>query len=114
MQLVGSFNVAADHPSLPGHFPGHPVVPGVLLLDLALDLIAAELQCQGLECQGPAGIASVKFTAAVRPGQEIEVRHGPPRNGSVAFACHCDGALALHGTALLRQARDPRPMIGAP
>ena len=28
--------IAADHPALPGHFPGHPIVPGVLLLDCVL------------------------------------------------------------------------------
>ena len=30
---VGSFTIPADHPTLPGHFPGRPVVPGVVLLD---------------------------------------------------------------------------------
>ena len=28
--------IAADHPTLPGHFPGRPIVPGVLLLDCVL------------------------------------------------------------------------------
>ncbi len=27
------FEIATDHPCLPGHFPGQPVVPGVVVLD---------------------------------------------------------------------------------
>ena len=33
------FTIPDDHPSLPGHFPGHPVVPGVVLLDRVLQAI---------------------------------------------------------------------------
>lgn len=33
-----SFMIAHDHPSLPGHFPGHPVVPGVLILEKVFTL----------------------------------------------------------------------------
>ena len=33
------FIISADHPSLPGHFPGHPIVPGVVLLDRVLEAI---------------------------------------------------------------------------
>ena len=29
--------IAASHPALPGHFPGQPIAPGVLLLDLVLE-----------------------------------------------------------------------------
>ena len=36
-----SFHVRADHPCLPGHFPGRPVVPGVLLLEQVLAAIEA-------------------------------------------------------------------------
>jgi 3-hydroxymyristoyl/3-hydroxydecanoyl-(acyl carrier protein) dehydratase len=33
---LSSLRIDASHPSLPGHFPGHPIVPGVLLLDQVL------------------------------------------------------------------------------
>ena len=31
-----SLRIGADHPALPGHFPGRPIVPGVVLLDCVL------------------------------------------------------------------------------
>lgn len=58
---VGSFTLPHDHPCLPGHFPGHPVVPGVVLLEA------------GLEQLGQAGLRvdMVKFLHPVLPGQEV-------------------------------------------
>jgi 3-hydroxyacyl-[acyl-carrier-protein] dehydratase len=35
-----TLRIAGDHPALPGHFPGSPLVPGVVLLDHVL--LAAE------------------------------------------------------------------------
>ncbi len=35
-----TFTVPADHPSLAGHFPGAPVVPGVVVLDCVLSQLA--------------------------------------------------------------------------
>jgi len=34
---------AADHPVFPGHFPGRPIMPGVLLLDWAQAAIETHL-----------------------------------------------------------------------
>jgi 3-hydroxyacyl-[acyl-carrier-protein] dehydratase len=33
---VFKLRIDADHPALPGHFPGRPLVPGVVLLDRAI------------------------------------------------------------------------------
>ena len=33
------FETPADHPRLPGHFPGQPIVPGVVVLDHVLAAI---------------------------------------------------------------------------
>ena len=50
------------HPALDGHFPGHPIVPGVLLLDAAL-------HAAGLAA--PVRIDQVKFSVVVRPGETL-------------------------------------------
>jgi 3-hydroxymyristoyl/3-hydroxydecanoyl-(acyl carrier protein) dehydratase len=73
--------VSAEHPAYDGHFPGAPVLPGAVLLD---EVIAA------LESSGPGGarpwrITVVKFSAAVRPGEPLELEHEPLENGAIRF-----------------------------
>lgn len=95
MHPVGGFRIAGDHPSLPGHFPGRPVVPGVVLLDAAFALILARRPgCRVV------GVPSVKFTRPVRPGQDVLVAcdDGPDR---IAFACTVEGQPVLHGSVTL-------------
>ena len=96
MRLVGGFCIAEDHPSLPGHFPGRPVVPGVVLLDAAFALILAQRPGRGV-----AGVPSVKFTRPVRPGQDVLVSCDASGGDRVAFACTVEGQPALHGSVML-------------
>ena len=58
-----TFSIAADHPALPGHFPGNPVVPGVLLLDR----VAAALEAWRGE--RIAGFPQVKFLQPLMPDE---------------------------------------------
>lgn len=62
----GNFIVPVTHPAFAGHFPGQPVLPGVVLLDLIL--AAADLAGHGLRLQG---IAQVKFLRPVGPGEAV-------------------------------------------
>ena len=62
-QFDFEFCVAASHPSIEGHFPGNPVVPGVLLLDHVMANFAA------LSGRGWVRIERVKFTSALKPGE---------------------------------------------
>jgi hypothetical protein len=32
-----TLSVRAGHPALPGHFPGRPIVPGVVILDMLIE-----------------------------------------------------------------------------
>lgn len=75
--------IPPDHPSLPGHFPGRPIVPGVVLLDA----IFAEL---GIV---PTALHSVRFTRPVRPGDIIAIAL---ENGR--FTAHVADQLVVQGT----------------
>jgi 3-hydroxyacyl-[acyl-carrier-protein] dehydratase len=55
------FHIAADHPALPGHFPGAPVVPGVVLLD---HVVAVAGRIWGLQVSG---LPQVKFLQPLAP-----------------------------------------------
>ena len=62
------FSIATDHPCLPGHFPGRPLVPGVVVLDRVLAAIEAT--------HGPLGplrLPQLKFLQPLLPGEEARV-----------------------------------------
>jgi 3-hydroxyacyl-[acyl-carrier-protein] dehydratase len=58
------FIIPADHPSLPGHFPGRPLVPGVVVLERVVEAIEAT--------HGPLRplrLPQVKFLQPLLPGE---------------------------------------------
>ena len=65
------FPIATDHPCLPGHFPGRPLVPGVVVLEQVLAAIEAR--------HGPLGplrLPQVKFVQPLLPGEDARVELG--------------------------------------
>jgi 3-hydroxyacyl-[acyl-carrier-protein] dehydratase len=69
---------APDDPMFAGHFPGNPIVPGVILTE-ALAQTAGIAAASGYsETARPlfllSAIRTMKFLQAVRPGEEIDLR----------------------------------------
>ena len=85
------FAVPADHPCLPGHFPGRPVVPGVVLLDLVME--AARAAGLGEAARLP----SAKFLRPVLPAEEVSLVMRRTPSGRVAFVGQVGGVVAFQG-----------------
>lgn len=81
MAAVTNLTIAPEHPALAGHFPGAPIVPGVVLLDEALRAV----QASGGRAPRNWRIGSAKFVKPVRPGELLTLEHELLPNGSVAF-----------------------------
>lgn len=84
--IMTALQIAADHPAYSGHFPGQPVLPGVVLLDAALHAF----ERSGIGASGGSArgweINSAKFQSAVRPGEALTLEHERQPNGSIRFA----------------------------
>ena len=90
----------ADHPALAGHFPGHPIYPGVVLLDAAIAAIEAHF------ASPVRGLRVAKFLAPVRPGTALML-HAERGTADVRFELATfDGVRVATGTARLQGAAE--------
>ncbi len=65
---ITRFTIPHDHPCLPGHFPGRPIVPGVVVLDRVLAAIEAQHGALGR-----LRMPQVKFAQPLLPGEEARI-----------------------------------------
>jgi 3-hydroxymyristoyl/3-hydroxydecanoyl-(acyl carrier protein) dehydratase len=86
--------IAADHPSLPGHFPDAPLVPGVLILDEVLDALGDWRKDYRL-----AAIRTVKFLRPLGPEQPFTIRFSADNDGAreVHFCCCVKRSVIVEG-----------------
>jgi len=93
MRVLTTLEVDAGHPALAGHFPGSPVLPGVVLLDEALR--ALERANGGAPQRWTIGAA--KFLKPVQPGETLTLECEPLPNGSMRFAISSAGRAVATG-----------------
>lgn len=106
--ITGLKNVSMNEPFFQGHFPGEPVMPGVLMLEgmaqtgallayLSADDIAGRLVYF-------AGLDSVRFRRVVRPGDQIiyklEMLRQKSKLTKMAGRAYVDNVLAVEAELL--------------
>ncbi|MBU1694298.1 MAG: 3-hydroxyacyl-ACP dehydratase FabZ [Verrucomicrobia bacterium] len=100
-RVVGIKNLTANEPFFQGHFPGHPVMPGVLQLE-TMAQVAGVLLSRVLKQEGRIAyflaIDNARFRKVVQPGDQlrIEVKFEKLRMGmaKVHGVCSVDGETA--------------------
>jgi 3-hydroxyacyl-[acyl-carrier-protein] dehydratase len=91
------WTVPVDHPAFAGHFPGRPIVPGVVLLDR---MIAAVTNALG---RPVVGIGNAKFLSPVGPGAVLELSWQAGAGRSVRFDIACGGVAVATGALNLAE-----------
>ncbi len=73
---VGHYTVRGDEFFLNGHFPGNPVVPGVILCEILAQSACVLMEDVLNEGQLPVytGLNNVKFRSPVKPGDTVETQ----------------------------------------
>ena len=85
--------IGADHPALAGHFPGHPVVPGVVILGEIMNAIRETAQGH-IEF---VGMPSVKFMSPLNPGEPLTITLAQQGDDATEFTCTTGSRLIASG-----------------
>ena len=118
-RLVAIKNVTINEPFFQGHFPGFPIMPGVLVVEAMAQaggmIMMAELPDRDRKLVVFTGIERAKFRRPVTPGDqlriEVEVLSMRTRAGRIQGRAMVDGKLACEATLtcqVVPRVREPR------
>jgi len=95
-RIVGIKNVTINEPFFQGHFPGHPIMPGVLIIEAVAQtggILALKAMGGGKRIAYFAGIDNCKFRRPVVPGDQLRLE--------VTVLAHKGPVWKMHGEALV-------------
>jgi len=93
MPRLDNWWAAVDHAAFAGHFPGNPILPGVVLLDAALHELEHACGLDLTACR----LASTKFLSPVRPGDALHLTFDASADGAIRFSVDGPTGAVLRG-----------------
>jgi len=100
----GEYLVRGDEPFLKGHFPGDPLMPGVLLVEalaqLAGVVVQSDPQAGALPALKLTAIRGAKILGAARPGQTMQIEARV--SGRMGNLIQAEGQVSVAGATLLQ------------
>lgn len=120
-RLVAIKNVTMNEPFFQGHFPGLPIMPGVLVIEAMAQagaiIMLTEMPDRKTKLAVFTGIEKAKFRRQVTPGDqlriEVEVLAFKSRVGRMEAKALVDGKVACQATltcAIVPRVREPEPL----
>ena len=124
-RVVAIKNITINEPFFQGHFPGYPIMPGVLVVEAMAQagaiIMMAAIQDRDNKLVVFTGIERAKFRRPVTPGYqlriEVDVLSMKTRVGRIEGKAFVDGKLACQATLtcqVVPRVREPRPAAPEP
>ena len=89
---MSQLSIFPHHPSIPGHFPGDPLVPGVVMLSVVFEELARRRPDLSI-----CGVRKLKFLRRLAPGTPFTVEFDEPTSGGLRFKCWHNGSVLAEG-----------------
>jgi len=121
-RIVAIKNVTINEPFFQGHFPGYPIMPGVLIVEAMAQaggaLLLTEIPDRADKLMVFTGIEEAKFRRPVTPGDqvrfEVDVLQWRSRAVKMQGKAFVDGKLTCEAVIMCQLVPRPRPAAAEP
>jgi len=86
------FMIDSAHPSIPGHFPGNPIVPGAVIIENVIEAFC-KLDCS----KKVTSLSTVKFLKPIATKQKVIVNFRSISTELISFECTSSDEISVVG-----------------